>query len=110
MSEVEDTKEVAAIRLNTGEVLVGYMEDMSPGVMIMRDLMSIEARPGAGGQMSLGLGPFIPFCADSTFSILTNSVQMMFTLDASIVENYKSIIKRLKTGLIVPEEKKIILG
>lgn len=110
MSDIEEEKEITAIRLNTGEVLVGYLEDMSPGVMIMKDLMSLEARQGAGGQMSLGLGPFIPFCADSTFSILTTSVQMIFHLDKSIVENYKNIVKRMKTGLIVPEEKKIILG
>lgn len=103
--------DVLGVKLLSGEIVIAYIptEQDTPGVLLTSHPLSLEYTQTQGGP-TLGMRPFVPFSKEETFALNIAHVQGTFQPVDEIVDNYRKIVTKMTTGLVVPEKKSIILG
>lgn len=106
-TKVEDFTNITGLRLISGEFIIAKLVDVG-AMLVIEDPMMIQlyqTESGVSAQMS----PACPFSKDGVVSMPSNAIAMMFEPTDQASGSYKSAILRMKTGIVVPEEKKIVL-
>ena len=102
--------EVLALKLVTGEDLLGELESQSETEFVIVNPVGIAVVRGKDGQPNVGLAPF-PLHAEqktnTTIAIPKRSVVYSYEPAEDFKTNYDQIFG---TGLIVPKQQSIITG
>lgn len=102
--------EVIALKLVTGEDVLGELESQSETEFVILNPVGIAVVRGKDGQPNVGFTPF-PIHAeqktDATVAINKKNVVYSYTPAEDFVNNYKQIFG---SGIVVPPTKQIITG
>jgi len=102
--------EIIALKLVTGEDVLGEIESESETDIVISNPVGIAVVRGANGQPSIGFSPF-PIHAeqkkDSSIALKKKSVVYSYKPAEDFITNYKQIFG---SGLVVPPQKQIITG
>ena len=80
--------DVKCIRLDTGEVLIGFVKKKLNGDYVISDaqVCLIEATEG---KMEVNMAPWIPFAKEYIFTINKNLIQTVFDAKPQLETNFK---------------------
>jgi hypothetical protein len=102
--------EVIALKLVTGEDLLGELESRSEDEFVLVNPVGIAVVRGTNGQPSVGFSPF-PIHAEqkpgNTICLHRRNVVYSYTPAEDFITNYNSIFG---SGIVVPPTKQIITG
>ena len=85
-----DGAKVKCIRLNTGEVLLGFAKPKNSGDWIIVE-PQIVLTTAENGKMSVDFAPWIPYAKDWTFVISKEQIQTIFEPRPQLETNYKNV-------------------
>lgn len=101
---------VLALKLITGEDLLGEIESESETEFVILNPVGIAVVRGKDGQPSVGFTPF-PIHAeqktDGTIAFAKKHVVYSYVPAEDFINNYSSIFG---SGIVMPPEKKLIVG
>jgi hypothetical protein len=102
--------EVIALKLVTGEDVLGELESKDETEIVILNPVGIAVVRGKDGTPQVGFSPF-PIHAeqktDATVCLLKKNVVYSYTPAEDFITNYKSIFG---AGIVVPPTPKIITG
>ena len=102
--------EVIALKLVTGEDILGELESKDETEIVILNPVGIAVVRGKDGTPQVGFSPF-PIHAeqktDATVCLLKKNVVYSYTPAEDFITNYKSIFG---AGIVVPPTPKIITG
>lgn len=102
--------EIIALKLITGEDVLGEIESQSETEYVILNPVGIAVLRGKDGQPNVGFAPF-PIHAeqktDATVALNKKNVVYSYSPAEDFVTNYKQIFG---SGIVVPPEKKLIVG
>ena len=102
--------EVIALKLVTGEDVLGEIESQSESEFVLVNPVGIAVVRGQNGQPSVGFAPF-PIHAeqktDATVVLAKKHVVYYYTPAEDFISNYNQIFG---SGIVVPPQKQIITG
>jgi len=102
--------EVLALKLVTGEDLLGELESQSETEFVLVNPVGIAVVRGTNGQPSVGFSPF-PIHAEqkvgSTVALAKKNVVYSYTPAEDFITNYSSIFG---SGIVLPPQKSLITG
>lgn len=90
MFSPKDDAKVKCIRLNTGEVIMGFVKQKSDGDQII-DEPQIILTTAESGKMQVDFAPWIPYAKDWTFVISKEQIQTIFEPRPQLETNYKNV-------------------
>jgi len=93
---------IKLLRLKSDEVLVADVEVKDDTVVLDTPAMMVPMRGGAGDQVQMGLGPWVPFTADKKIEVPLDWVVFMVEPEEAITDNYRQMFG---SGLVVPQVK-----
>lgn len=79
---------VKCIRLDTGEVLIGFVKKLWNGNYEIRDAQRL-VEDIKEGRMEVNFGPFIPYAKEYNFIINKNLIQTVFEAKPQLETNFK---------------------
>ena len=90
---------VKCIRLDTGEVLSGFVEKHFNGDYTIRDAQTciMEVKDG---HMEVNLAPWIPFAKEYTFRINKSLIQTVFDAKPQLETNFKVATGNTQRGQV----------
>jgi hypothetical protein len=101
---------VLALKLVTGEDLLGELESQSETEFVLVNPVGIAVVRGTNGQPSVGFSPF-PIHGEqkpgNTIALAKKNVVYSYTPAEDFITNYSSIFG---SGIVVPPTKQIITG
>jgi hypothetical protein len=102
--------EVLALKLITGEDILGEIESQSETEFVLVNPVGIAVVRGQNGQPSVGFAPF-PIHAEqktgATVALAKKNVVYSYTPAEDFITNYNQIFG---SGIIVPPTKQLITG
>lgn len=102
--------EVLALKLVTGEDLLGELESQSETEFVLVNPVGIAVVRGKDGQPSVGFSPF-PIHGEqksgATIALAKKNVVYSYTPAEDFISNYNQIFG---SGIIVPPQKQLITG
>lgn len=102
--------EVLALKLITGEDVLGEVESQSETEIVLVNPVGIAVVRGKDGQPSVGFAPF-PIHAeqktDATVALARKNIVYSYVPAEDFISNYKQIFG---AGIVMPPEKKLIVG
>ena len=102
--------DIIAMKLVTGEELLGELESQSETEYVLVNPVGIAVVRGQNGQPSVGFAPF-PIHAEqktgATIALAKKNVVYSYTPAEDFITNYNQIFG---SGIVVPPEKKLIVG
>jgi len=102
--------EVLALKLVTGEDLLGELESQSETEFVIVNPVGIAVVRGKDGQPSVGFSPF-PIHGEqksgATIALAKRNVVYSYTPAEDFISNYNSIFG---TGIVLPPQKQLITG
>lgn len=102
--------EIIALKLVTGEDLLGEIESQSETEFVLVNPVGITVVRGKDGTPNIGFSPFPLHAEQKTGAIiclLKRNVVYSYVPAEDFVSNYKQIFG---SGLVVPSQQKIITG
>ena len=84
-----DGAKVKCIRLNTGEVLLGFAKPKNSGDWIIVE-PQIVLTTADNGKMSVDFAPWIPYAKEYEFVINKNQIQTVFDPRPQLETNFKN--------------------
>lgn len=102
--------EVLALKLVTGEDLMGEIESQSDTEIVIVNPVGIVTVRGKDGQPSIGFSPFPIHSeqkADATIAFARKHIVYSYEPAEDFVRNYNQIFG---SGIIVPPQKQLITG
>ena len=79
---------IKCIRLNTGEVLMGFAKkDFFGNYIILEPQIILTV--AEGGKMEVNFAPWIPYAKDYVFTIYKRSIQTVFEPRPQLETNFK---------------------
>jgi len=103
---------IIAIKLVTGEDVLGEFEAQSETHLVILNPVGIAVVRGRNGEPSIGFSPF-PIHAEQNIkkdviqSFLLKNIVYQYTPAEDFITNYNSIFG---SGILVPQQKQIITG
>ena len=101
---------ILAMKLITGEDILGEIESQSETEFVLVNPVGIAIVRGKDGNPNIGFSPF-PLHAEqksgATIAIPKRNVVYCYTPAEDFVNNYNQIFG---SGIVVPPEKKLIVG
>jgi hypothetical protein len=102
--------EVIALKLVTGEDVLGELESQSESEFVICNPVGIAVVRGQNGQPSVGFSPF-PIHGEqatgTTIALAKKHVVYYYTPAEDFISNYNQIFG---SGIVLPPEKKLITG
>lgn len=102
--------EIIVLKLITGEEVLGEIDSQSETEYVLVNPVGIAVVRGKDGQPSVGFAPF-PIHAeqktDATVALTKKNVVYSYVPAEDFITNYKQIFG---SGIVVPPEKKLIVG
>ena len=102
--------DIIAMKLITGEEILGELESQSETEYVLVNPVGIAVVRGQNGQPSVGFAPF-PLHAEqktgATIALAKKNVVYSYTPAEDFISNYNQIFG---SGIVVPPEKKLIVG
>ena len=102
--------EVLALKLVTGEDLLGELESQSETEFVLVNPVGIAVVRGTNGQPSVGFSPF-PIHAEqkvgSTVALAKKNVVYSYVPAEDFINNYNQIFG---SGIVLPPQKSLITG
>ena len=102
--------EVLALKLTTGEDVLGELESQSETEFVILNPVGIAVVRGKDGQPQVGFSPF-PIHGEqksgTTIALAKKNVVYSYTPAQDFINNYNSIFG---SGLVVPPTKSLITG
>jgi hypothetical protein len=102
--------EVIALKLVTGEDVLGEIESQSETEYVLVNPVGIAVVRGKDGNPNIGFSPF-PIHGeqktDATICLAKKNIVYSYTPAEDFITNYKSIFG---AGIIVPPQKQLITG
>ena len=102
--------EVLALKLITGEDVLGEVESQSETEFVLVNAVGIAVVRGQNGQPSVGFAPF-PIHAEqktgTTIALAKKNVVYSYVPAEDFIKNYTEIFG---SGIVMPPEKKLIVG
>ena len=102
--------DIIAMKLVTGEELLGELESQSETEYVLVNPVGIAVVRGQNGQPSVGFAPF-PLHAEqktgATIALAKKNVVYSYTPAEDFITNYNQVFG---SGIVVPPEKKLIVG
>ena len=102
--------DILALKLVTGEDVLGEVESQSETEFVLVNPVGIAVVRGQNGQPSVGFSPF-PIHAeqktDATIALAKKNVVYSYVPAEDFINNYNQIFG---SGIVVPPEKKLIVG
>ena len=102
--------DILALKLITGEEVLGELESQSETEFVLVNPVGIAVVRGQNGQPSVGFSPF-PIHAEqktgATIALAKKNVVYSYTPAEDFISNYNQIFG---SGIVVPPEKKLIVG
>lgn len=102
--------EVIALKLVTGEDVLGELESQSESEFVICNPVGIAVVRGQNGQPSVGFAPFPIHGEDKegkTVVLAKKHVVYYYTPAEDFISNYNQIFG---SGIVLPPEKKLITG
>lgn len=97
---------VKAVKLISGEELVGEVVEESPDVIALKNVLAILISRGQDGNLGVGFVPFAPYLGQGVVhDFKTNKLIFVKEVDTQMANQYNSIFG----GVVVPP-KQILLG
>lgn len=80
---------IICLKLASGEEVAGKLVDQNDDIIKLKDIASIVMMPGGGGgQVGLGLMPFLPYANDGAFEFNRKFVMVEFEPGVDMLNNY----------------------
>ena len=102
--------DIIVLKLITGEEVLGEIESQSETEFVLVNPVGIAVVRGQNGQPSVGFAPF-PIHAEqktgATVALAKRNVVYSYVPAEDFVNNYNQIFG---SGIVVPPEKKLIVG
>jgi hypothetical protein len=101
---------ILALKLVTGEDILGEVESESETKLVLTNPVSIAVVRGPDGKPSVGFAPF-PIHAeqktDATVALAKKNIVYSYTPAEDFITNYNSIFG---SGIVLPPTKQLITG
>jgi hypothetical protein len=102
--------DILVLKLITGEEVLGEIESQSETEFVLVNPVGIAVVRGQNGQPSVGFAPF-PIHAEqktgATVALAKRNVVYSYVPAEDFINNYNQIFG---SGIVVPPEKKLIVG
>jgi hypothetical protein len=102
--------DILVLKLITGEEVLGEIESQSETEFVLVNPVGIAVVRGQNGQPSVGFAPF-PIHAEqktgATVALAKKNVVYSYVPAEDFINNYNQIFG---SGIVVPPEKKLIVG
>lgn len=80
---------IICLKLASGEEVIGKLVEQSDNSIKLKDIASIVMMPGGGGgQVGLGLMPFLPYADDKAIDFNKKFVMVEFDPGVDMLNNY----------------------
>jgi hypothetical protein len=105
---------IKLVRLVTGEVLVGHVQDDDQNNPIALTDIRIEhpfiigIQPLPDGNMTVNLVPYLPFSEDSTFDIHFQNILHISNPNKGLADKVAGMIATARSGLLLPNKPKLL--
>jgi hypothetical protein len=101
---------IKLVRLVTGEVLVGHVQDYDPNLADIRieHPFIIGIQPLPDGNMTVNLVPYLPFSEDSTFDIHFQNILHVSNPNKGLADKVAGMIATARSGLLLPNKPKLL--
>ena len=99
---------VKCIRLNTGEVFMGFVKPEKNGYKIIEPQIILTVADN--NQMEVNFAPWIPYARDFHFKVLDQQIQTVFDPNPTLTQNFKSVTGNQPRGDLIEfikEESKV---
>lgn len=110
MKEENNQPNIYGVRLITGEYIIGTLVGLGTTIDLKHPLALNVGVDEKNKKMMVSFVPLCPFAEDDTVNLSATSIAFMFTPNGQVHASYKSTVTQMTTGLVVPEEKQILLS
>ncbi len=103
---------LSGMRLLSGEHIIAMVHlETGDGLIVEMPLAIDFATDQKTGKVGGRLIPLCPFAEKSeTVALMMPSIAFFFEPATELKEQYEKVVRMMTTGIVVPEEKKVLLG